>query len=58
MDITRRKPVSAAGRQTLEMTPGLTWSQVALKSRSSQTGIPLPCSVQHRLWIQPGRHCR
>ena len=58
MDITRRKPASAADRQALELGSGLTWSRVALKSQISQNGVPLPCSVQHRLWIQPSRHYR
>lgn len=58
MDITRRKPASAAARQAFDLGSDLTWSRVALKPQRSQNGVLLPCSVQHRLWIQPSRHYR
>ena len=37
------------------LDPG--WSQVTQKPQPGQSGLPLPGSVQHPLWIQPrSRH--
>lgn len=54
MVVAKRKRDLEAGYSVPDqqlLDPG--WSQVTLKPQLSQSGIPLPGSVQHPLWIQP-----
>ena len=53
MVVARRKRDLECDLPAVEhpLEPG--WSQVTQKPHLSQSGLPLPGSVQHPLWVQP-----
>lgn len=53
MIVARRKRDLGPDYAALDPVPGPGWSQVTLKPQPGQSGLPLPGSVQHPLWVQP-----